>query len=431
MRRFKFFLCCLSGLCATLLCAAQTDTSAVKHHFSGSAVSWARGEIRDGALPAENGEDFAAFLMGKTTLQLDYTSPWLDVRFAPKYFGVWGANSNGSLGVDEAWLGLKSPIGLFVRLGRQKLSYDDQRIIGDDDWAMAPITHDVVKAGYEGKKHKLHLLLAFNQNNENLNGGTVYVNGGQDYKSMETLWYHYDPFPWLGGSLIAMNMGMQSRRTGEYKSYFQQLFGAFLNVHPKNFSFQASYYRQTGKTEYALPIHAWMTSAESSWQIIPQVGVKAGYFYMSGDPKFFVPQGRGFGMARKTEVCGFNPMFGSHHKFYGAMDFFYVTTYYGGNTPGLQDLHLGATWSPSKKFGLQGTWHYLATSVDVDGQGKSLGNEWELSLNWKLAPDVTLLAGYSYMHGTEIMSLLKRSDEHNRLRWGWLMLIVTPKFFNL
>lgn len=431
MKYGKKIICTLLGACFAVICAAQTDTVGRKSHFSGAISAWARGEIRDGALPAENGEDFAAFLMGKTSIKLEYTSPWLDVRFSPKFFGVWGSSSSGKMGVDEAWFGLKSPVGLFLRVGRQALSYDDQRIIGDDDWAMAPITHDVVKAGFEGGKHKVHLLLAFNQNDENLNGGTVYLNGGQDYKSMQTLWYHCDPLPWLGGSLIAMNMGMQSRLPDESKSYYQQLFGAFLDVHPKDFSFQASYYMQTGRDEYALPIHAWMASAESNWQINRKIGVNAGYFHMSGDPYFFVPPENAFGMARKTEIRGFNPMFGSHHKFYGAMDFFYVSTYYGGNTPGLQDLHIGATWSPSEALDVKGACHYLATSVSVDNKGRALGHEWELSVNWKLASNVSLQAGYSFMHGTEIMTLLKRSSEHNRLQWGWIMLVITPELFKL
>ena len=35
------------------------------------------------------------------------------------------------------------------------------------------------------------------------------------------------------------------------------------------------------------------------------------------------------------------------------------------------------------------------------------------------------------MHGTEIMTLLKRSSEHNRLQWGWIMLVITPELFKL
>ena len=172
----KYYLRTISWLMVLLanvaVCSAQDDDKAKpKYHFSASAISWTRGEVRDGALAENGGEDYAAFLMGSTVLKLEYDSPWLDVRFSPKYFGVWGSSANGNMGVDEAWFTLKKG-GFFVRLGRQKLSYDDQRIIGDDDWAMAPKTHDVLKTGYEGSKHKVHLLLAFNQNNENLNGGT-------------------------------------------------------------------------------------------------------------------------------------------------------------------------------------------------------------------------------------------------------------------
>ena len=152
---------------------------------------------------------------------------------------------------------------------------------------------------------------------------------------------------------------------------------------------------------------------------------------MSGDPYFFVAEAGAVGMARKTEVRAFNPIFGSHHKFYGAMDFFYVTTYYGGNSPGLQDLHAGAQWMPSEKWELKGTYHYLATSVAVRDARMTLGHEFEFSLGWKIAPDVKLQAGYTYMGGTDTMVKLKRTSDQNHLNWGWLMLTVTPEFFKM
>lgn len=422
----------LAGICCVLLCAAQTDSLSVRtRHFSANAKIWTRGEVRDGALPAENGDDYAVFLMGNSVLQLDYTSPWLDVRLSPKYFGVWGSNANGALAIDEAWISLHSHKGLFARLGRQKLSYDDQRIIGADDWTMAPLTHDVLKAGFEGGKHKLHLLLAFNQNNENLNGGTFYIDGGQVYKTMQTLWYHVDPLPWLGASLIGMNMGMQSLATKTNVTNYQQIFGGFLDFHPHNFSLQMSYYHQSGHDEYAMPIYAWMASAESVWNLSPHFSLQGGYFYMSGDPYYFVTEPGAIGLTRKTEVRAFNPIFGSHHKFYGAMDFFYVTTYYGGNSPGLQDLHFGAQWNPSKKWEVKGVYHYLATCVAVKDAKKTLGHEFEFSLDWQIAPDVKLQAGYTFMGGTDTMVKLKRTSDQNHLNWGWLMLTVTPEFFKL
>ena len=415
-------------LCGVLTYAQQADTLKT---FSINASLWSRGEFRDGALPAENGVDHAAFLMSNNVIGMNYSGKNLEARFSPKFFGIWGAKGSGGMAIEEAWFGLKGG-GWFLRLGRQKLSYDDERIIGSNDWAMATSTHDIVKGGFELGKHKLHVLAAFNQNNENTNGGTYYINGGQAYKNMQALWYHFDPLPQLGASLIFMNTGMQNimLTEEENKTEYQQLFGVYASWKPGNFGLQASYYRQTGHDENGLPIHAWMTSAEADWRAFDWLSLNTGFFFMSGDENFFIPAQGALGMARKTEVRGFNPIFGSHHQFYGAMDFFYVNTYYGGNTPGLQDYHAGVRLRPFKALGLDVSYHLLATAVPIENASTQvLGHEVELEASWQISKDIALMAGYSFMMGTETMQLLKRGDE-DRLRWAWLMLMVTPEFLN-
>lgn len=419
---------------------AQADTAASQkaHSFSINATAWSRGEIRDGALPAQGEKDYAMFLSSKAVLRLDYAYKALEVRISPKYYGVWGSSSNGGMAVDEAWLGLRHKSGLFFRAGRQKLEYDDERIIGSDDWTMATSTHDIVKAGCERGKHQVHLLLAFNQNDENTNGGTYYIDGGQPYKTMQTLWYHFDPIPQLGASLLFMNTGMQDMTSFYepeekriYRTNYQQLFGAYADWHPKNFRMQASYYRQTGRDEYMLAINAWMTAVEADWDVNARWHLNTGYFFMSGDEYYFVPPHGYIGLTRKTEVRGFNPIFGSHHQFYGAMDFFYVETFFGGNTPGLQDFHVAGRWSPVPALNLGASYHFLATGVKLDKLKRGLGHEVELSASWTILKDVKLDAGYSFMQGTETMAFLKRTSERNRLQWGWIMLSVTPEFFSI
>ena len=421
----KAFSFVLSLLLVVPLCAQS--------EFSIRANHWSRGEWRYGALPEdEEGSQHALFMMSSTALQLDYKYQGLEVRVTPKHSGVWGAKGGGSIGLDEAWFGLRSKWGLFFKLGRQLLSYDDQRIVGANDWVMSTNKHDALKLGFERPVHRLHILLAFNQNNVNTNGGTYYTDGGQVYKSMQMAWYHLDPIPQLGASLMFLNTGMQDIMVqGENITQNQQLFGGFLDFHPRNLSVQASYYRQTGHDEYGMDIHAWMTSAEAVWQIVPAFRLNTGYFHLSGDENYFVPPQGALGMARKTEVHGFNPLFGSHHQFYGAMDFFYLQTYYGGNTPGLQDFHLGLQMNPVKTLSLGAEYHLLATSVDIKDTSRLLGHEVELDAGWQLMKDVKLQAGYSFMYGTETMKILKRSGAKNRLRWGWLMLVVTPEFFKI
>ena len=429
----KTILAITCGLLTATSATAQQDTTTIEkeHSFTMEAQLQTRGEWRHGALPAENGEDEAYFVAGGTALSLDYQQKNLEAKIVPVYSGVWGSADNNNFDLQEAWLLLKHNNGLFAKLGRQCLSYDDERIIGDNDWAMAASSHDVLKFGYEGKRHQAHFILAFNQNNENVNGGTYYIDGAQPYKSMQTVWYHFDVCPQFGASLLFMNMGMQDLRKNVNQTDQQQLFGAFLDWHPKNFSLQASYYRQTGHEEYGLPIKAWMMSADSKWQINPQWKLNMGYFHMSGDEYFFVPPEGTIGMAKKEEVGGFNPIFGSHHQFYGAMDFFYVKTYYGGNTPGLQDFYIGGEWTPVKDISIEADYHYLASAVHIEDADRTLGHELEVTASWEFMKDVKLSAGYSFMHGTKTMEILKRTSDQNCLQWGWIMLKFSPKFFSI
>jgi predicted porin len=112
------------------------------------------------------------------------------------------------------------------------------------------------------------------------------------------------------------------------------------------------------------------------------------------------------------------------------MDFFYLSTYVNGFTPGLQNAYIGGTYNPLKDLTLAATYHYLATGTDLDGLNKTLGHEVELEASYTLAKDIKVSAGYSYMTGTETMERLKRASGDGSLRWAWLSLNITPRIFS-
>ena len=194
---------------------------AQENNLSIDADFLTRGEIRSGGLPVSNEEgsvnkDFASFILERTLIGLNYDRKNFSSKVMAQHSGTWGSSEGGSFNVYEAWVQMSSDKGFFAKVGRQNLSYDDQRIFGADDWAMTARSHDVLKAGYEGHNHKIHLFAAFNQNTANINGGTYYSGGVQPYKAMEALWYHYDiPKTKIGVSLIFMNAAMQGGEKGE------------------------------------------------------------------------------------------------------------------------------------------------------------------------------------------------------------------------
>ena len=426
----------LMALLALPICArAQENT------FTVDADYLSRGEIRNGGLYVEEDGDAltARFILGRTRLVADYSRSWLSARLTAQHAGTWGSPEGSNLSMFEAWAQFQSPGGFFAKVGRQPLSYDDQRIFGSDDWSMTGISHDGLKVGYEGGGHKVHLFGAYNQDVANIDkGGRRFSGGIQPYKSMAAAWYHFDvPKIPLGASLLFVNIGMQAPddfagedADSDIQTFFQQLAGAFVSWHPERWGVEAAYYHQWGTESSGLPLNAWMASGKATAKPFENWSLRAGYDYLSGDESFATPGAGAIGLTRHEIVRGFSSVYGSHHKFYGAMDFFYVSTYVNGFTPGLQNLYGGITWTPGKKLSMDASYHFLSTATTIEDASKALGHEVELSATWTIADSVSLSAGYSFMQGTETMAILKRSSNNNRLQWGWLMLQITPKFFS-
>lgn len=408
---------------------AEGDTTAAVNKLDVDAQFLTRGELRMGGLPAnEEEDDFAAFLMERTRLAIGYSRPYLEAKISAQHSGVWGQSGKGSLNLYETYVHLTAPIGLFTKIGRQELSYDNERILGKDDWAMAAASHDVAKLGYEGYGHKVHLILGFNQNSQNISGGTYYANGAQPYKSLQTLWYHYDvPRTNFGASLLFMNIGTQDENYR--KTRFQQLAGAYLLWTPRSWLAEVSYYRQFGRNDNNLPIKAWMVSANLQYRLNQQLRFNAGYDFLSGDEIYHVRRQGQMGLIRHKEMKGFTTLYGSHHQFYGAMDFFYMSAFLDGFSPGLQNVYAGVDCSPVKKLKINATYHYLATAVDLQGLKRTLGHEFEVSASYQFWRDARLSAGYTQMLGSETMKALKQTSEKGQLRWAWLSLSVTPHLF--
>jgi hypothetical protein len=111
------------------------------------------------------------------------------------------------------------------------------------------------------------------------------------------------------------------------------------------------------------------------------------------------------------------------------MDFFYVQSYVGGFTPGLQNLYTGGAVKPVKGLNINASYHFFAIATNLDKLKKPLGHEVEVSLDYTFAKFVRVGAGYSFMIGTETMEALQRVSENRQLHWGWLMLSVTPTLF--
>ena len=309
----------MKRLVLLLLAALPLCARAQENAFSVDADYLTRGEIRRGGISVEEDGDalHSRFILSRTRLGATYSRDWLTARLTAQHADTWGSAAGNALSMNEAWVKAQFPVGLFAQLGRQRLSYDDQRIFGADDWSMTGYSHDGLKLGFERAGHKVHLFGAYNQNVDNIDqGGTRFSGGIQPYKSLASLWYHYDiPKTNIGASLLFVNMGLEyiDFKEDAYATCFQQLAGTFLSWTPKHFGLEASYYHQWGKANGNIPLNAWMASAKATATPSEHWSFRAGYDYLSGEEDFPIPGGGNIGLVRHEIVRGFNSLYGSNH----------------------------------------------------------------------------------------------------------------------
>jgi hypothetical protein len=126
----------------------------------------------------------------------------------------------------------------------------------------------------------------------------------------------------------------------------------------------------------------------------------------------------------------FNPVYGSHHKFYGLMDFFYVQAFSDTFSPGLQNLYAGASYSPIKGLNLRASYHYLAMATKLKNLDKTLGHDIDFEASYQILKDANVAVGFSYMAGTDTMEHLKRAEGNDDLKWAWFTLVVSPRIIS-
>lgn len=418
----------LAGMLACPFYSGATDDNQTKENqFSMSVQIRPRAEYRNGVLfPRPAGEEAAGFINNRARISMEYMRDRLSMKLSAQHVGVWGQDpqidKNGRFSLNEAWARLDFGHHLFAQLGRQVLSYDDERILGGLDWNVAGRYHDALKLGFENKVHRLNLVLAFNQNDERTIGGTYYAPGGQPYKNMENIWYHVTPSSAFNASFLLLNLGLEGEAgTPAAGTHYLQTMGTYLTYTPANWTLNGTFYYQAGHNQKDRQVSAFMWAVRAAYRFDSRWSIVFGSDYLSGNDM----------NKAGGKYKAFDPLYGTHHKFYGGMDYFYASSFANGQNPGLWDNQLGIGFQPGKRVNLSLNYHYFATTTSVyeenKKQNRGLGSEFDLQVDWTIMKDVKLSAGYSTMFGTHTMKLVKGGNPSHWQDWGWLSLNINPR----
>ena len=154
-----------------------------------------RAEIRNGygTLKPEDSQT-AAFISQRTRLTFNYKWSKLIFQASLQDERLWGqdasnitATDGNKLSLSEAWAELIlsnkkdtsfkiSPVDYFaIKVGRQELVYDDERLLGNLDWTQQGRRHDAVVFKLLNKGWQVDLGGAFNQNTDAVSSNSICI----------------------------------------------------------------------------------------------------------------------------------------------------------------------------------------------------------------------------------------------------------------
>jgi hypothetical protein len=391
---------------------------------------------------AVNGPQDASWLLQRFRLGLGYdVNSWLkfyvqgqDIReiggSRPNEVGVAAAEGDDVFDILKAFVQIgNAKKGMSATIGRQFLSYGDQRLVGPLEWLNQARTFDAVKLRYTAQKWSLDafvsspvtfrdhmwnqspfldndesqndmfsglylstLFVPFNKTTDfyvfhkrdDGNGSFGPIRGDTSFLTFGTLWKG-DPTK-LGGFDYETEMAYQTGEvSGRNLSAFAGHWGAGYN---------------------------WL---KSSWK--PRIGIQYNYSPGDGDPN-------------DGDLGTFQNLYPTNHLFYGYMD-----------TTGWINMHnpqLNISFTPSAKLKVMIDYHlyWMDNTADawrrVNGvtavrpvnaaavsAGKFRGQEIDLTAIYKITPHVGLQAGYSVFFPGDYLA---DTGAHSTAHFGYVQL---------
>lgn len=416
------------------------DTAVVKKPAPQSTLTFGldmrtRFEARHGYKSIPTSDTAAAFEINqRTRFNVDYKSKGLDVFLSLQDARVWGQQDprEGQTGTSTTVTQTTTfPLYFFeayaephfndkwsLRIGRQRIIYDNQRLFAENNWRLPGNSHDAMRLIFNNKINFTNeLLFSFGQSGENL-FTTKYQPLVPNYKNLLVdylNWKINDKF-----SLTTINTmdGYQSSKPDKYSTTYQRYtVGGRLEYSTYHWYLTFSGYEQFGKDSTGKKLSAYYMQPEIKYTTGP-ISFRLGMEYMSGSDSATHP----------TKDYSFVPLYGVAHSFMGNLDIFDVAGDF--NNAGMINPYFHFMYQKDKitvrvenhMFFSQSQFVYKGTPIK-----RYLGYENDLRLNYKPGKVTDLEFGFCWAALTNSASIIKKAGDSNVTPvFGYVSLRLTP-----
>jgi hypothetical protein len=435
----------------TLLVLGQNE---VKAQLTATGQIRERTEVRAGQGTLLKESDKAGlFTSQRTRLNIGFTGYRYKVYASLQDVRVFGqdrssinkitVDANDGILFHEAWAEvmlidtLSKIQNMSLKVGRQEIAYDDQKVLGALDWLQQGRKHDAIVFKYANKGWFFDAGVAFNQNSEK-NSTTIFdpsvaayptgysagTNGvGALYKSFQ---YAYLGRKFFFGNLSFLYFKDDFNKvvagTAVQGVFSRNTIGLYYNVNPtRKINLTGSFYHQGGHNKDGRSISANLASITSTYQVGRKLFVGPGVDYLSGTDGTKA-------ITANSDTNTFDPLYGTPHKFWGTMDYFYAASPFGQQ--GLLNYFFKVKYNASDKLSLLLDVHGFETANKLATGAKSyLGTEVDLTAKYNFTKIINIEAGYSMMKAKKSLAGLKGVLTPDLSpQFAYVMLTIKPDF---
>lgn len=380
---------------------------------------------------------------------------------------------------------------LSLKIGRQEMVYDDSRLIGNLDWLQQARRFDAALLKAQHKGWALDLGVGFNQNTDAFGvAGTYYTPANVPASALSTqnvslsVPTGFVPTTGKGGLPVLASSVSTNGQNQQFKSFQMAYLTRRFNqtkVSALIFKDDFQKYRLDslgsatlgyvyGRRYDVSGVNSRVTygamatgnlgvskAAQLLWQVFgywqsgndrdglsirrahhlgANIMIQKGPISMG--PGYEVLSGNNDPTLKAGETSRFDPLYGTPHKFWGLMDYFYAGT--GSPSGGLKDAYLKVKYT-NKRLTTTFDVHYFALASttfnkmpDVPAAtplSSKLGMEYDLIATYALNRFTTLEAGYAIMNGTNTLEYTKQGTMNQKDKvgtWAYLMINIRPDF---
>jgi len=399
---------------------------AASAQFSISSEIRPRYEYRNGykKLP-QYGTTAANLVSQRTRLNIDYKTKKLQTRISFQDIRVWGDEAMkkdiAGLGLYEGWVALQVCDSLTVKMGRQELVYDNQRLLSNNNWGQKGVTHDALLLQYKNLGWRLDVAAAFNQSRDTL-FSTDYNTSLGNYKALGfvILSKKLGNFKVTGVSITDAYQKKKTLNT----LYVRTTNGAIAGFQKGRVGAALRGFYQSGQGETGAWTSAWYAGFDVTGKITDALSATLGGEWQSGQDS-----------TDKTDkhIHNFCTLYGSNHSFNGFMDYF--TKPSDTKNAGLMDVYLKLEGKFCKKHKVSADFHYFSLTNKFPDKGSVgtmnpyLAVEADLTYKYSFIKEVDLQIGYSFLSGSNTLEAVAGGNAAHTAHWAYVMLIVKPTFF--